>query len=205
MVDFQSRDTRRDADTPDNDETTVEDGDDPATTADEHPAGADSGDAPGIGLVTVVRDPGGDEDPTGDAVAEALAATAATVAVRERIEASFDGVQSTVSAMAKRDDVDLIVTAGATEAGPADVVPEAVDPLVDRSLPGFGELLRTLAHEEVGSDVLTMRPVAGIVDTTAVFCLPTEPWAARLGTTELIVPQAERILDQANVERPESD
>jgi molybdenum cofactor biosynthesis protein B len=218
MVDFQSRDTSRGYldDEDDGD-------DDPAADAAADAAGAEEqaatgGDADpqteaarttepaagglGVGLVTVTADGSAEDDPAGDAVVEVFEPADLAVATREFIQPGFDRIQSTVSTVADRDDVDLVVTVGATEAGPDDVVPEAVDPLLDRDLPGFGELLRLLAHEEAGSGVLTMRPVAGILDATPVFCLPGEEWAARLGATEIVVPEAERVVEQA---RPDGE
>jgi molybdenum cofactor biosynthesis protein B len=216
MVDFQSRDTRRgytsnadDEDASAGDEDTSS-SDDPAGAGDDAeivatPDAAESaaaGDVPpeslGVGLVAVTRGESVDDDPAVEAVVGAFDAAALAVATRELIAPDFDRVQTAVSTVAKREDVDLVVTVGAVGAGPADVVPEAVRPLLDRELPGFGELLRLLAHDEIGSEILTLRPLAGILDATPVFCLPGEAWTARIGATEIVVPEAPRVVEVAS-------
>jgi molybdenum cofactor biosynthesis protein B len=73
---------------------------------------------------------------------------------------------------------------------PDDVTVEAVDPLLDKRLPGFGELFRRLSYDEIGTRVIGTRAVAGTADGVPVFCLPGSENAARLGAEELIVPEA---------------
>lgn len=85
--------------------------------------------------------------------------------------------------------VDAVVTTGGTGVTRDDVTVEAVRPLFERELPGFGELFRALSREEVGSAALLSRATAGIVKTTAVFCLPGSPGGVRLGLERLILPE----------------
>jgi molybdenum cofactor biosynthesis protein B len=246
MVDFQSRDTRRDLDDEDDE---AEDADAPPDDAEgeeahqddghdehgegqgdhghgEHEAGQDQDDhghdghehdaehgdhghdhedhdhhhhdveALGTAVVTVSSSRTLDDDPAGDAIAAAMA-DAGEVVTRELVGDDHDTIQRTVDALANRDDVDVVVTTGGTGVTPDDVTVEAVRPLFEKELPGFGELFRILSHEEIGTKVVGTRATAGVVGandegygSVPVFCLPGSENAARLGAERIISAEA---------------
>jgi len=130
------------------------------------------------------------EDPAGDAIAAAFEAAGHDIAVRDVVGDDFDSLQSTVDRLADRDGVDAVVTTGGTGVTPDDVTIEAVSALFDKELPGFGELFRRRSEDEIGTRVVGTRATAGIVEGVPVFCLPGSENAARLGSEELIVPEA---------------
>jgi molybdenum cofactor biosynthesis protein B len=66
---------------------------------------------------------------------------------------------------------------------------EAVRPLFEKTLPGFGELFRRRSEADIGTRVVATRAVAGIADGVPVFCLPGSEAAAELGASEIIVPE----------------
>jgi molybdenum cofactor biosynthesis protein B len=144
----------------------------------------------GAGVVTVTSSRTLDDDPAGDAIAGAFEAAGHEVATRELVPDDHDRVQSTLANLAGRGDVDVVVSTGGTGVTPDDVTVEAARPLFEKSLPGFGELFRRLSYDEIGTRVVGTRAVAGIVDGTPTFCLPGSENAARLGATEVIVPEA---------------
>jgi molybdenum cofactor biosynthesis protein B len=149
------------------------------------------------GVVTVSTSRGTDEDPSGDAIIEILEEHGIELAHRELVDDEFDRVQQTVDTLTDRDDIDLIVTTGGTGVTPDDVTVEAVSPLLSKTLPGFGELFRTLSYEEVETRIVATRAVAGIVDGVPVFCLPGSENAVRLGTREIIVEEAPHLVGLA--------
>ncbi|MFC6903911.1 MogA/MoaB family molybdenum cofactor biosynthesis protein [Halalkalicoccus tibetensis] len=149
------------------------------------------------GVVTVSSSRTTGEDPSGDAIIGILEEAGIELAHRELIPDDFDRVQQTVNNLTHRDDVDLIVTTGGTGVTPDDVTVEAVEALIGKTLPGFGELFRTLSHEEVGTRIVATRAVAGIVDGVPVFCLPGSENAVRLGTEEIIVEEASHLVGLA--------
>ncbi|WP_225335029.1 MogA/MoaB family molybdenum cofactor biosynthesis protein [Halomicrobium urmianum] len=197
MIDFQSRGSRgRGAD--ENEEAEDDDGsgadDEPAGDEKTPPATADAGQVPeshddrvGVAVVTVAVDA---DQSVGDAVVEELDGTGLGVATREHLAGDHDGVQQIVNRLVGRDDVDVVVTCGGVSALPDAQTVEAVHPLFDKALPGFGELFRLLYHEEVGTDVVATRATAGIADSTPVFCLPGDEAGARLGVREIVTEQA---------------
>ncbi len=91
-------------------------------------------------------------------------------------------------------DVDAIVISGGTGLAPEDVTLEAVEPLFDKTIPGFGELFRLKSLEDVGTAAMLSRASAGIVGRCVVFCLPGSPAAVELALKELIIPEAPHII-----------
>ena len=130
------------------------------------------------------------EDTAGDAVVAAVKDAGDEVATRELVIDDYDGVQSTVSRIADRDDVTAVVTVGGTGVTPDDVTVEAVRPLFAKELPGFGELFRSLSFESVGTATVATRATAGVVDETPVFCLPGSEDAAELAARRIVVEEA---------------
>jgi len=152
-------------------------------------------------IITVSSSRTLDDDPAGDAVAAAFDADGHAIAAREVVGDDFDTLQSTVDTLADRDDVDVVVTAGGTGVTPDDVTIEAVSGLFDKTLPGFGELFRRRSEAEIGTRVVGTRATAGVAQGVPVFCLPGSENAARLGSEELIVPEAPHLAGLAT--RPE--
>ena len=75
-------------------------------------------------------------------------------------------------AHAANPDVDIVITTGGTGLTGRDVTPEALADVMDKDIPGFGELFRQLSYDIIGTSTIQSRAMAGLVDTTYVFCLP---------------------------------
>jgi molybdenum cofactor biosynthesis protein B len=91
-------------------------------------------------------------------------------------------------------DADAIITTGGTGLAPRDVTIETVDQMLNKKIPGFGELFRHVSYEKIGSAAMLSRASAGIIDKTAIFCLPGSPNAVRLAMESLILPQLPHIM-----------
>lgn len=143
----------------------------------------------GVAIVTVSSTRTLEDDPSGDLIASAFESAGHEVVTRELIPDDFDRIQDTIAHLAGREDTDAIVTTGGTGVTPDDVTPEAVEPILDKRLAGFGELFRQFSYEEVGTRSIGSRAIGGITDETPVFCLPGSENAVRLGVEELILPE----------------
>lgn len=150
-----------------------------------------------VAVVTVSSTRELEDDPAGDAIETALESVDHEVVIRELVRDNYDGIQTTVGHLADRTDVDCIVSTGGTGVSPDDYTVDAVEPLFDRTLPGFGELFRTLSREEIGTRVIATRATAGLITDVPVFCLPGSEAAARLGATEIIAPQVGHLVGLA--------
>lgn len=141
----------------------------------------------GAAVVTVSSSRTMDDDPSGDYIVSSLVDAGHDVVTRELIADDFDGVQHTVDTLVRRADVDVVVTTGGTGVTPDDRTIEAVRPLFEKQLPGFGELFRSLSVEDIGTRVVGTRATAGVADGVPVFCLPGSTDAVTLGVEEIIV------------------
>lgn len=85
--------------------------------------------------------------------------------------------------------VHVIVSTGGTGIAGRDSTPEAVQPLLDKPIEGFGELFRTVSMEEIGTSAIQSRAIAGLSNRTLVFCLPGSSGACRTGWSRILQPQ----------------
>jgi molybdenum cofactor biosynthesis protein B len=80
---------------------------------------------------------------------------------------------------------------------PRDVTPEAVEPMLERVVPGFGELFRMLSWQDIGSAALLSRALAGIAAGRVVFVLPGSRAAVELALKKLILPELGHLAAEA--------
>ena len=85
--------------------------------------------------------------------------------------------------------VEVVLTTGGTGITGRDGTPEAIAPLLDKRIDGFGELFRTISYEEIGPSSLQSRCLAGVANGTVVFCLPGSSNACATGWDKLIATQ----------------
>ena len=90
--------------------------------------------------------------------------------------------------------VDAIVFCGGTGISPRDITPESVRPLLEKELPGFGELFRNLSQREIGSAAMMSRALAGIANGKAIFCIPGSRAAVSLAMDQLILQETGHLL-----------
>ena len=90
-----------------------------------------------------------------------------------------------------------IVVNGGTGLTHDDCTIEAVSPLFEKTMDGFGELFRMKSYEQVKNAVILSRASAGIVKGRAVFCIPGSPNAVKLAAEEIIIPEIRHILTHA--------
>lgn len=86
-------------------------------------------------------------------------------------------------------EVAVVLTTGGTGVTGRDGTPEAVAPLLDKQIEGFGETFRMLSYQEIGTSTLQSRAVAGVANGTYLFCLPGSSGACKTAWTRLIAEQ----------------
>jgi molybdenum cofactor biosynthesis protein B len=91
-----------------------------------------------------------------------------------------------------------IIVNGGTGLTHDDCTIEAVTPLLDKQIDGFGELFRMMSFSEIRSAAMLSRAVAGISGGKAIFCIPGSTGAIKLATSALIIPELQHILTHAN-------
>lgn len=148
----------------------------------------------GFGAVTVSDSRTPDDDASGRLIREMVEAAGHRLVESLLVPDHPAEIKMAVRTLLSTPGIDVVVTTGGTGLSPRDVTIESVLPLVERELPGFGELFRMLSYEQVGSAAMLSRAAAGTVDTRAVFCLPGSPKAVKLAMKRLVLPEAAHLV-----------
>ena len=129
------------------------------------------------------------EDRSGDYLVDALTGAGHRLHARALLPDDRYRLRAQVSQWIADPAVDGILVTGGTGFTGRDSTPEALLPLLDKQMPGFGELFRALSFDEIGTSTLQSRAFAGLANATFLFCLPGSTSACRLGWEKLILPQ----------------
>ncbi|WP_035993016.1 molybdenum cofactor biosynthesis protein B [Leptolyngbya sp. KIOST-1] len=98
--------------------------------------------------------------------------------------------------LAQEAEVDGIILTGGTGIAPRDTTYDAIAALLEKTLPGFGELFRQLSFQEIGSRAMASRAVAGVLGSTLIFSLPGSSNAVTLAMEALILPELPHLVSQ---------
>ncbi|RIK99989.1 MAG: molybdenum cofactor biosynthesis protein [Proteobacteria bacterium] len=149
-------------------------------------------------VVITVSDTRTLETDTGGAlVAELLEGAGHRVLERRLVPDEADAIRTAVGAAVARDDVQVVLLTGGTGIAARDVTPEALEPLLDRVVPGFGELFRALSYQEIGSAAILSRALAGTARGRVVAALPGSRAAIRLALEKLLLPELPHLAAEA--------
>jgi molybdenum cofactor biosynthesis protein B len=105
-------------------------------------------------------------------------------------------LESLLTALLARDDVDAILTNGGTGISRRDQTISVIAKHLDQELPGFGELFRTLSWEQIGSGAMLSRAIGGIAKGKLVFSMPGSTKAVELAMERLILPEIRHLLTE---------
>jgi molybdenum cofactor biosynthesis protein B len=130
-----------------------------------------------------------DNDTSGDYLCAALVEAGHRLHTRVLCRDDKYAMRAIVSAWIADAAVDGILVNGGTGFTGRDSTPEAIGPLLDKEMPGFGEMFRVLSFEEIGTSTLQSRAFAGLANATFVFCLPGSTSACRTAWEKLLCAQ----------------
>ncbi len=128
-------------------------------------------------------------DHSGDLLNQSLTAAGHELVSRSIVPDESLQIAAKVCELAVAEAIDVLLTTGGTGISPRDRTPEAVAPLLDIVLPGFGELFRMLSYAEIGSASMLSRALAGRRDGVLIFCLPGSQAAVRLAVEKILIPE----------------
>lgn len=128
-------------------------------------------------------------DPSGDWLCQALITAGHVLHERQLEPDDRYRLRATVSRWIADPHVDGILVTGGTGFTGRDSTPEALAPLLDKTMPGFGEMFRALSVEEIGTSSLQSRAFAGVANATFLFALPGSTSACRTAWERIIVHQ----------------
>lgn len=142
-----------------------------------------------IAVLTVSDTRTEDTDKSGALLRDRLEAAGHQLAAKVIEPDDIYCIRATVSRWIADPDIQVVLTTGGTGVTGRDGTPEAVTPLLDKVIEGFGEVFRALSFEDIGTSTLQSRCVAGVANGTYVFSLPGSSNACATGWDKLIVSQ----------------
>ncbi len=128
---------------------------------------------------------------------ELLAGAGHPVVSREIVRDEVAAIRAAAERALALETCGCVLFTGGTGTSPRDVTPEALRPLLERELPGFGELFRMLSFHEIGPAALLSRAFAGSRAGKIVFGLPGSPAAIRLALERLALPELGHLVGEA--------
>ena len=132
------------------------------------------------------------DDKSGNALVERLTKAGHKLADKQIVPDDRYAIRATLSAWITDPDVQAVITTGGTGLTGRDITPEAVAPLFDKEIEGFGEMFRWVSWQDIKTSTIQSRAIAGLANGTAIFCLPGSTGACRTGWDEIIVHQLDR-------------
>lgn len=128
-------------------------------------------------------------DKSGALLAERVRTAGHRLAEKAIVRDDVYAIRAIVSRWIADSNVEIVITTGGTGLTGRDGTPEAIAPLLDKQIDGFGELFRAISYEEIGPSSLQSRCLAGVANATYVFCLPGSSNACATGWDKLIATQ----------------
>jgi molybdenum cofactor biosynthesis protein B len=151
----------------------------------------------GYAVITVSDTRAWADDTSGRAICDLISAAGQRIADSTLVRDDVAAIREAVRRLLALPEVDVVVTTGGTGFSPRDLTLEALGPLLERPVEGFGELFRMLSYEQVGAAAMLSRAAAGLIGVKAVFLLPGSPKAVALAMEKLILPEVAHLLGQA--------
>lgn len=130
-----------------------------------------------------------DEDSSGSYLAEQVKTAGHHLADRQIIKDDIYQMRAVVSTWVADAAVDVVLVTGGTGFTPRDNTPQALAPLFDKTIDGFGELFRYISYQEIGTSTVQSRALAGMANQTLIFCLPGSTGACKTGWTGILQQQ----------------
>ncbi len=139
-----------------------------------------------IALLTVSDTRTTETDTSGDLLASFVAEAGHEIAERQIVRDEIAVLTEVLKVWVARRDIDVVISTGGTGLTGRDLTPEAYRHVIDKEIPGFGELFRMLSYETVGTSAMQSRVMAGVSGETYLFALPGSRGAVRDGWTKIL-------------------
>jgi molybdenum cofactor biosynthesis protein B len=138
-----------------------------------------------------------DTDTGGGSLIRGLTDAGHVVGARGLVPDEPSKVQTWIQFQRSRDDVQAILPTGGTGVTSRDSTYEAIMQLLDKPIPGFGELFRMLSYQEIGAAAMLSRACAGVSQCRVIIALPGSEAAIRLALDKLVLPELGHLVREA--------
>lgn len=125
-------------------------------------------------------------DSSGKLLVERLLEAGHRLADKKIVADDIYRIRAVLSDWIANPEVEAVIATGGTGVTGRDGTPEAILPLLDKEIAGFGELFRSISHQEIGTSTIQSRALAGVANGTYIFCLPGSSGACRTGWEQII-------------------
>jgi molybdopterin adenylyltransferase len=139
-----------------------------------------------IAVLTVSDTRTGENDTSGDYLVQALEADGHHTCGRAIVRDDVYQIRAILSAWIADANINAVLITGGTGFSGRDSTPEAVRPLFDKDIEGFGEVFRAISYTEIGSSTVQSRALAGLANDTVIFCMPGSTGACKTAWNGLI-------------------
>ncbi|MGR8979661.1 MAG: molybdenum cofactor biosynthesis protein B [Gammaproteobacteria bacterium] len=139
------------------------------------------------------------DDVSGKTLVERISNAGHRVAEKTIVPDNIYQIRAVISDWIARDDINAVITTGGTGVTGRDGTPEAVAPLLDKTLDGFGEIFRMMSYQDIKTSTIQSRAIAGVANGTYLFCLPGSSGACRTAWDLLIKDQLDHRTQPCNL------
>lgn len=147
------------------------------------------------GIITVSDTRTPDTDRSGQLIRQSLQEAGHKITAYQILPDEPEQIQSLLTQLCTPT-TDAILLNGGTGIAPRDTTYDALESLLEKTLPGFGEIFRILSYDEIGSRAIASRAIAGIYRQTLIFSLPGSSNAVKLALEKLILPEIVHLAQQ---------
>ena len=142
-----------------------------------------------IAVVTVSDSRTLENDKSGQTLVDRIEAAGHTVAARTIVVDEADKIAAQFQAWIDDPEVDAVISTGGTGITGRDVTPEAMSTVIEKEIPGFGELFRWISYQKISTSTIQSRAMAGVANGTYLFALPGSPGACKDAWDDILVHQ----------------
>ena len=139
-----------------------------------------------------------DNDESGKIIISSLEKYGHEIGFYEILKDDLRLIKSVIQNLIEKNEIEVIILNGGTGISKKDVTIEAVSPLFEKNLKGFGELFRNLSYNEIGSASIMSRAIAGVVNSKIIICIPGSPNAVNLAMGKIIINELSHMVWEAN-------
>lgn len=157
-------------------------------------------DAPGItvccAVITVSDTRTPDTDRSGQLIQQHLTESGHQISAYAIVKDEPDQIRAQIQQLSDRADLDVLIVNGGTGIAPRDTTYDAIANLLEKTLPGFGEIFRALSYQDIGSRAIASRAIAGVYRGKLIFSVPGSSNAVKLALEHLILPELVHLVTQ---------
>lgn len=151
----------------------------------------------GCAVITVSDTRTLETDKGGQTAVDLLSEAGHQVLVREIIPDEPEPMRKLLTSLRDRDDVEVVLMTGGTGLGSRDQTFETVSQLLDKPLPGYGELFRMLSYDVIGPATMLSRATGGLIGRTVLLTMPGSQAAVQMALEEIILPELGHLIREA--------